>query len=97
MEKIKRVEIIIPHAEKDSFLKLFAKENVEGFTLIEKVSGMGHRGMQDGLGLSDAFTNTMIVWYCAVEKFESVKEVIRTMLEDSGGICAVSEAQWVKH
>lgn len=97
MENIKRVEIIVPHAEKDSFLKLFAKENVEGFTLIEKVSGMGHRGMQDGLGLSDAFTNTLIIWYCSIAKFESMKELIRTMLEASGGICAVADAQWVKH
>lgn len=97
MENIKRVEIIIPHSEKDSFLKLFARENVEGFTVVEKVSGMGHRGMQDGLGLSDAFTNTLIIWYCSIQKFESVKEIIRAMLEDSGGICAVSEAQWVKH
>ncbi|MGK0406765.1 MAG: hypothetical protein ACJAZH_000582 [Roseivirga sp.] len=97
MENIKRVEIIIPHAEKESFLKLFAKENVEGYTLVEKVSGMGHRGMQDGLGLSDTFTNTLIIWYCSIDKFESIKEVIRIMLESSGGICAVSDAQWVKH
>jgi hypothetical protein len=97
MESIKRVEIIIPHSEKESFLKLFAKENVEGYTLIEKVSGMGHRGMQDGLGLSDAFVNTLIIWYCSIEKFESLMEIIRTMLESSGGVCAVSDAQWVKH
>ncbi|PTM03560.1 MAG: hypothetical protein DA405_10050 [Bacteroidetes bacterium] len=97
MENIKRVEIIVPHAEKDSFLKLFAKEKVEGFTLIEKVSGMGNRGMQDGLGLSDAFTNTLIIWYCSIDKFESMKELIRSMLEESGGICAVADAQWVKH
>lgn len=97
MENIKRVEIIVPRAEVENVLSLFSREKVEGYTLIDKVIGMGHRGIQDGMGLTDAFTNSMIVWYCAPTKFEKLKESIRDLLEDSGGICAVSDANWVKH
>lgn len=97
MERIKRVEIIVPRAEVEQVLHLFEKEQVEGYTLIDKVIGMGHRGIQDGLGLTDAFTNSMIIWYCAPGKFSLLHEAIRRLLEESGGICAVSDAEWVKH
>jgi hypothetical protein len=97
MQSIKRVEIVVPRSEVDALLVLFNANEVEGYTLIGKVKGMGHRGIQDGLGLTDAFTNSMIIWYCEPEKFESLKEAIRIQLEESGGICAVSDASWVMH
>ena len=97
MENIRRVEIIVPRAEVENVLELFAREKVEGYTLVDKVIGMGHRGIQDGMGLTDAFTNSMIIWYCAPGKFGTLREAIRTLLEESGGVCAVSDAEWVKH
>ncbi len=97
MENIRRVEIIVPRAEVENVLDLFSREKVEGYTLIDKVIGMGHRGIQDGMGLTDAFTNSMIIWYCAPGKFKLLQESIRILLEESGGICAVSDAEWVKH
>lgn len=97
MENIRRVEIIVPRPELERVLELFQANKVEGYTLIEKVKGMGHRGIQDGLGLTDAFTNSMLIWYCMPAKFEGLKEEMRTMLEECGGICAVSEAQWLMH
>lgn len=97
MESIRRVEIIVPRAELENILAMLNKNKVEGYTLLEKVSGMGHRGIQDGYGLTDTFMNSMIIWYTSVPKFEELKETIRKMLDDCGGICAVSEANWVKH
>ena len=97
MESIRRVEIIVPRAELENLLALLNKNKVEGYTLIEKVSGMGHRGIQDGYGLTDTFMNSMIIWYTSVSKFELLKDDIRKMLDHCSGICAVSEAQWVKH
>ncbi len=97
MENIRRVEIIVPRPELEQVLELFRENKVEGYTLIEKVRGMGHRGIQDGLGLTDAFTNSMIVWYCPPARFDSLKEKMRILLEECGGICAVSDAQWLMH
>lgn len=97
MENIRRVEIIVPRHELEPMLELFQDYKVEGYTIIEKVRGMGHRGIQDGLGLTDAFTNSLIIWYCQPAKFEKVKEAIRAHLLESGGVCAISDAQWVVH
>ena len=97
MEALKRVEIIVPRSELDLLLELLESENVSGYTVIEKVRGKGHRGVQDGLGLTDAFTNAMIIWYGKNEEFEHLKEEIRATLKNAGGICAVSDAQWIMH
>ena len=97
MENIRRVEIIVPSPELERVLDLFLEKKVEGYTLIEKVRGMGHRGIQDGLGLTDAFTNSMLIWYCKPAKFDSLREQMRVLLEECGGICAVSDAQWLMH
>lgn len=97
MKNILRVEIIVPRSELEPVLDLFHEYQVEGYTLIEKVRGMGHRGIQDGLGLTDAFTNSMLIWYCLPAKFETIKEDIRSLLLNSGGVCAISEAQWIVH
>jgi nitrogen regulatory protein PII len=97
MKSIKRVEIIVPSTEVNAVLKMLERAKVEGYTLIEKVRGMGHRGMQDGLGLTDAFSNAMIIWYAQAERFSELSDQLKEILDDSGGICAVSEATWVKH
>ncbi len=97
MENIRRVEIVVPRHELEPVLDLFQEHQVEGYTIVEKVRGMGHRGIQDGLGLTDAFTNSLIIWYCKPAKFDRVKEPIRKLLLESGGVCAISDAQWVVH
>lgn len=97
MEALKRVEIIVPRSELDLVLELLENQNVSGYTVIEKVRGKGHRGVQDGLGLTDAFTNAMVIWYGKFEAFEAIKEDMRSKLKEAGGICAVSDAQWVIH
>ena len=97
MQAIKRVEIIVSRAELNEVIRLLQNANAEGYTVIEKIRGKGNRGMQDGLGLSNAFMNSMVIWYCDEKDFENQKEAIRRLLEIAGGVCAVSDAQWVKH
>ncbi len=97
MKAIKRVEIIVSHSELEEVISLLEKAGAEGYSVIEKIKGKGHRGMQDGLGLTDAFTNSLVIWYCSGEDFESQQEAIRLLLEEAGGVCAVSDANWVKH
>lgn len=69
----------------------------EGYTVIDSVRGKGHRGVQDAMGLTNAFTNSMIIWYCTEEEFNRLKENIREFLEEVGGVCAVSEDMWLLH
>lgn len=97
MQFIRRVEIIVPRHEVENVIQLLERAQVEGYTVVDKVHGKGNRGIQDGLGLTDAFTNSMIIWYGSIDEFTALKEPIRKLLAEAGGICAVSEAQWVKH
>jgi nitrogen regulatory protein PII len=97
MQSIRRVEIIVPRHEVENMITLLENAQVEGYTVIDKVHGKGNRGIQDGLGLTDAFTNSMIIWYGSIEEFNALIEPLRKVLAEAGGICAVSEAQWVKH
>ncbi len=96
MDFLKRVEIVVPHPKTEKMIALLEKAKVEGYTVIEKVRGKGNRGTQDGLGLTDAFTNSLIIWYGSASEFDQLQESIRQMVLESGGICAVSDAAWVK-
>ena len=97
MENIKRVEIIIPQPELEAVLLLLEKAQVEGYTVIEKARGKGQRGVQDARGLTDAFSNALIIWYCRPADFEALEENLRRVLNEAGGVCGVSEAQWIAH
>lgn len=97
MEAIRRVEIIVPKSELEAVIALLENYKVTGYTIIENARGKGHRGVQDGLGLTDAFSNAMLIWYGTVPEFEALKEPIRELLAEAGGICAVSDGSWVMH
>lgn len=97
MEAIRRIEIIVPQSELEAVISLLEDYQVTGYTIIENARGKGHRGVQDGLGLTDAFSNALLIWYGSAPEFEQLKEPIRELLAEAGGVCAVSEGSWVIH
>jgi nitrogen regulatory protein PII len=97
MAALRRVEIIIPQPKLEKVIMLLEASKVEGYTVIDKVQGKGNRGTQDGLGLTDAFSNSLIIWYVEDKELEKLREPIRKMLSHSGGVCAISDAQWIEH
>lgn len=97
MENIKRVEIIVPQPELEAVLLLLEKARVEGYTVIEKARGKGQRGVQDARGLTDAFSNALIIWYCRLPDFEALEDDLRHLLAEAGGVCGLSDAQWIVH
>lgn len=96
MEAIERVEIILSRSDLDQALDLLENAQVSGYTVVEKVRGKGHRGMRDALGLTDAFTNSLIIWYARPEEIERVASPLRDLLESAGGVLAISPARWLK-
>lgn len=97
MEGIKRVEIIVDRSGLEEVLDLLESKKVSGYTVIEKVQGKGHRGVRDGLGLTDAFSNAMVIWYGRPEEFNHLIDPLREVLSEAGGICAISDAEWLVH
>ena len=97
MQALKKLEIIIDSLEMPKVLKILDKNGVSGYTLIDDVKGKGHRGIKDGAELTDVFKNCFCITACAPEKVAAIVEALRPMLKRYGGVCLVSDAQWITH
>lgn len=97
MKTIKRIDIVINSIEKEHLYKILQQHGMSNFTLFEEVKGLGDRGWQDGAGLTDSFKNVCLMIACEQEDFDKIKEPLRKFLTKVGGICLVSEAQWLLH
>jgi nitrogen regulatory protein PII len=96
MKPVKRIEIIVPEGQVQKLLDVFEQMKVSGYTVIKNVSGRGDRGLSSGdmLGL---FANNYILLACADEQVKPIVEAVRPTLRRFGGVCLVSDAQWVIH
>ncbi|MCB9080776.1 MAG: transcriptional regulator [Lewinellaceae bacterium] len=97
MQANKKVEIIINKLESRQVLLLLKRQNIRGFTFWDGVKGQGDRGQQDGHGLSETFMNTYFVIACTEEEFARIKEKLRNLLREVGGVCMVSDVEWLLH
>jgi len=94
---VKRLEIIVDSPELDEIIKLIESANVTGYTIIRDVLGRGDRGPQFGFALSGAFSNCYILVACEPETATALVEMVRPILTRRGGVCLVSDAEWVRH
>lgn len=76
---------------------MLEQEGVDGYTIMRDVVGWGDRGLQSGDELTDVFKNSYLLTTCAAEDLERIVEAIRPILTRRGGVCLVSDAQWLKH
>lgn len=97
MEKALRVEIILSESEIEELIQLLEDNEATGYTVFQELIGKGGRGVQDGLGLTNAFQNCMLLWICEPREFEQLIDQIRELLKSSGGLCMTSEVQIMKH
>jgi nitrogen regulatory protein PII len=95
MKAMKRIEIILPRGEADDLIESLEATRISGYTLIPSVSGRGDRGATlNALGQLD---NSYLLIACEDEQMTALVETIRPFLRRFGGICLVSDAQWVLH
>jgi nitrogen regulatory protein PII len=97
MQHVKRIEIITDALVMGEVIRVLEREGVSGYTVVPNVTGKGERGAQSGDDLTDVFKNSMLITACDVERVASLVEAIRPMLARRGGVCLVSDAQWVIH
>ena len=97
MKSSKKIEIIIAKPSLEELIELLEQGGAKGYTIFQHIIGKGDRGIRDGLGLSDAFENVMVVWLCSEEEFNALKEPIRDLLKDSGGMCFMSTVDIMIH
>lgn len=94
---VKKIEIIIDYLDLPKVVTKLRELGIKGYTVIRDASGTGDRGDRAGDGFSGEFNNSLILIACSEEDAKRVIELIRPMLKRFGGVCLVSDAQWVIH
>jgi nitrogen regulatory protein PII len=97
MQSIKRIEIITDAVEMREVRRVLARHGIAGYTIIRDVEGQGLRGAQTGDDLTDVFKNSYLLTTCEPAQLDALVAAIRPILKKRGGICLVSDAQWVTH
>ncbi len=97
MESVKRIEIIIDANELREVCRVLEALEVSGYSVIRDVTGRGDRGVQSGDDLTDVFKNSLVLTACPAGSVAEIVDAIRPLLRAHGGICLVSDAQWVIH
>ncbi len=97
MQAVKKVEIIISSLEVGEVLDILSVANVSGYTVMKNTSGKGDRGIaNDDLGT--VLSNSYVMTVCTNDKqLNQVIEEVTPILKRVGGVCLVTDANWVLH
>ena len=97
MKHVHRIEIVVDAAHTPGVIRLLSKARLDGYTLIRGVSGSGDRGPRMSDDITGVSNNNYILTTCAPEALEAVTTALRPILKKYGGICLISDAQWLIH
>lgn len=97
MTPVKRIEIVVPEHLLRELQELLDRHRPGGYTVMRGLSGKGDRGVQSGDGLSGEFSNAAVLVACPEPVAGPLLEDLRPLLARFGGMCLVSEAQWLRH
>ncbi len=96
MKFVKKIEIVTGSLQSKKITQLLEEHSIS-YTIINNVMGKGDSGYQDGDGLHEAFQNRYLLVACSEEQLNKIVEPLRKMLAKSGGMCLVTDAQWLMH
>lgn len=98
MKTCTRIEIVIETPLVSTLTTMLKQLGVPGYTLISDVRGFGDRGARRADDLSGESSNCFVLIACDDQAtIEKILESVRPLLSRSGGICLVSDAQWLRH
>lgn len=97
MKPCKRIEIVIEQTLARRLAERLDELGAPGYTVIHGVSGRGDRGLRQADEVTGTFTNSLFLIACPADVAETVVEGVRPLLTRAGGICLVTDAQWLRH
>ncbi|XOV85598.1 MAG: P-II family nitrogen regulator [bacterium] len=98
MKPCKRIEIVIEQPLAQRMAKLLGQLEAPGYTVISHAGGSGDRGLRRADEPTGTSTNCVFIIACDDPQItEQIVTGVRSMLTRSGGICLVSDAQWLRH
>jgi nitrogen regulatory protein PII len=97
MQAVKKVEIIISHSYIEDTLKILDSLGVSGYTVLENTSGKGDRGFScDDIDCN--YSGSYIMTVCTNDKqLDTLVTKMKPLLKKVGGICVITDAQWLRH
>jgi nitrogen regulatory protein PII len=98
MNTCKRIEIVIEQALARRTATLLEELGAPGFTVLHNASGRGDRGRRRADDPTGSDTNCVFLIACEDAALAGrIVDGIRPLLERSGGICLVSDAEMIHH
>jgi nitrogen regulatory protein PII len=97
MRRVKRLEIVVDTLAVPKLLGALEATGVSGWTVVREVTGKGDRGLRSGDDLSGVAGNGYVLTVCDLGEVARVAEAIRPILRTFGGVCLVSDAEWLLH
>ena len=96
MKNVKRLELVLESGVAEHFLDALDSLGLTHRTVIPGIYGQGSLGARGGDPFS-TFDNTYVLVAASPEQADEVVEALRPLLERVGGMCLLSDAQWVTH
>lgn len=97
MQAVKKVEIIIDNYHVKDVLDILDMIQVSGYTVIKETEGKGDRGLSCS-DLDCIFSSSYIFTVCTNERqLNNLIEKTKPLLTKVGGVCLVTDAQWLSH
>ena len=93
---MKRFEIVVGIEQLERVTELLEKCSVRGYTVLKQAGGLGSRGVRDPGDVLMEQENVMVVLACKEDQAQKVLNEIRPALKGLGGMCLISECQWVE-
>ena len=97
MKAVRRLEIVVDAPYCNEVTELLARHGLEGWTVLRGASGRGERGHRYGDEITGVSNNNVIITTCPPDDLTEIIEELRGVLERYGGMCLVSDAQWLIH
>jgi nitrogen regulatory protein PII len=95
VETVKKIEIITNSLELTKVLEILEKSGISEYTVIENITGKGHRGRVIDDLETHTLTNVYVMSICTESQEQKLAEAIRPLIKKYGGICIVSDVKWI--
>lgn len=93
--KMKRIDIVVTGESLDHVIKMFRDADVRGYTVIKDAGGLGSTGERNPEDYVLREPNAVIVVACEESQAEKIIRILQPELKQFGGMCLVSDCQWV--
>lgn len=92
LQKMKKIEIMIESVKLDQVILIIDQAGASGYSIVSSVKGRGHRGQRAGGGLTDMFTNVMVMTVVEEPLAVKILERVKKLIQNYAGMAIVTDA-----